>query len=78
MWGLLWDVAGKLWTSVNAALGMAYGAIDMAASWVAGIDMDISLGNNAVQFQNNPLNPPWVSGMTLGNTIHYSTGTNFP
>ncbi len=75
LWGLLWDVAGKLWTSVNTALGMAYGAIGMAASWVAGIDMDISLGNNAVQFQNNPLNPPRISGMTLGNTIHYSPGT---
>ncbi len=75
-----WDVAGKIWNLPNTALGLAYGflggVIDRTL-WLAtfgyvDLGFSMSTGNNAIQFQNHPLQK--ISGggaITLGNTISY-------
>ena len=68
----MWDFLGKVWTSINTALGLLYGTLGATAAWITGADFSISLGNNAVQFHNNPVNPSNIAGITFGNTIHYS------
>ena len=55
------------------ALGVLLGAMGAVVSaWIADIDMDISFGNNAIQFHGNPL-VAFGAGLTVGNTIHYNS-----
>ncbi|MGA0604711.1 hypothetical protein ACO2Q0_01815 [Phenylobacterium sp. VNQ135] len=69
------DIAGKVWSSPNTALGLAYGLAGYAAGQANRLrpgdqpDPRIQVGNNAVQFVNNPLGG--VGAITLGNTITY-------
>ena len=69
------DLAGKLWSAPNTALGLAYGlaghAVGQANRLRPGDQPDprIQVGNNAVEFVNNPFGG--VSAITLGNTITY-------
>lgn len=57
------DLAGKTWASPATAVGLAWGLTG------ALFGADISIGNNAVQFENHP----FMSGaITFGNTISYS------
>lgn len=64
--------------AVGAAASVAWGALHVATlgrfggfAWFGG---SISIGNNAIQFHNNPLQP---SAITLGNTIIYSPRSGF-
>ncbi len=69
------DLAGKLWSAPNTALGLAYGlaghAVGQANRLRPGDQPDprIQVGNNAVEFVNNPFGG--VGAITLGNTITY-------
>jgi len=76
-WGnALLDVAGKIWNLPNTILGLAYGGM---GSIVGGVGYmmgklprpSVSLGHNAIQFLNNPLNVEDGSALTLGNAISY-------
>lgn len=68
------DLAGKVWTSPNTALGLAL----RGAGYVAGQlnrlrpgdqpDPRVQIGHNAVEFINNPF---VRGGITLGNTTNY-------
>jgi len=67
------DVAGKVWNLPNTAVGLLYGGFSLAVDKVAGINgMKVGLGNNAIEFINNPITN-WLGGgaITLGNTINY-------
>lgn len=70
------DLAGKLWSAPNTALGLAYGAaghlVGQANRLRPGDQPDprIQVGNNAVEFVNNPFGG--VGAITLGNTITYA------
>ena len=70
------DVVGKLWTLPNTILGTAYGLSGYVVGNVAkvfglvGARPTISFGNNAIQFQNNPLIRD-REALTIGNTISY-------
>lgn len=68
------DLAGKAWNAPNTAIGLAYGLVGAGVGLVMGTHPGISIGNNAVQFTNNPLQP---TAMTLGNVIVYGTGKEF-
>jgi hypothetical protein len=69
--GGLTNIAGKIWNLPNTALGLAYGG----AGYLAGLANyelggqeqapGIQLGNNAIQFTNNPFGG--VSAITIGN-----------
>lgn len=58
-----WGVAGKIWNAPNTALGLAYGFVGGVIDrglWLAtlgyvDLGFSISIGNNAIQFQNHPL-----------------------
>lgn len=69
------DVAGKLWSAPNTALGLAYGLTGYAAGQLNRLrpgdqpDPRIQVGHNAVEFVNNPFRG--VGAITLGNTITY-------
>src|SRR6185437_1469446 len=70
--GIDWrDVAGKIWNAPNTAVGLLYGGVGMAAGEAAhlmGLQEKaprVFLGNNGVQFVNNPLGGR--SAITLGN-----------
>jgi len=75
--GIDWrDVAGKIWNAPNTAVGLLYGGVGMAAGEAAhlmGLQEKaprVFLGNNGVQFVNNPLGGR--SAITLGNaTVSY-------
>ena len=56
---------GKAWTSPNTAVGLLAGfaAVPFGAK--------VTLGNNAIQFENYPLGS---GALTLGNTVLYATG----
>jgi hypothetical protein len=65
------DVAAKIWASPNTVLGLAYGGVGYLYGVATGQDVKITLGNNAVQFENMPqsmVDRPFA----LGNTILYS------
>jgi len=68
------DLAGKAWNAPNTAIGLAYGLVGAGVGLVMGTHPGISIGNNAIQFTNNPLQP---TAMTLGNVIVYGTGKEF-
>jgi hypothetical protein len=62
------DVAAKIWASPNTVLGLAYGGVGYLYGAATGRDVKITLGNNAVQFENMPqsmVDRPFA----LGNTI---------
>jgi uncharacterized Zn-binding protein involved in type VI secretion len=70
---LLESLLGKLWNAPNTALGLAVGGVGQAVGEVGNLfgwcdDPTVSIGNNAVQFHDNPL---MASAMTLGNVILY-------
>jgi hypothetical protein len=59
----LGDLLGKVWNAPNSAVGLVVG--------LAGLPFgaQVSLGNNAIQFANNPLTSS--GAITLGNVINY-------
>jgi hypothetical protein len=63
------SVLGKLWNSINTVIGLVYGGIGHMVGLAMGTNPDISFGNNAIQFTNNPFGG--VGAITLGNTITY-------
>jgi hypothetical protein len=72
------DLAGKIWTSPNTLLGVAYGAVGYVAGWAnyafggQAAGPDIIFGNNAIQFTNNPL--ARLGAITLGNAEVFGGG----
>jgi hypothetical protein len=65
---LVLDALGKVWALPNTAIGFAGGV----TGWMLGGNAP-SIGNNAIQFTNNPL--AFAGAITLGNAIIY--GPNF-
>jgi hypothetical protein len=76
----LLDILGKIWASPYTLLGLIYGLLGHAMGRLAfslgwyPVKPEMKLGNNAVQFTNNPLTIP-CAAITLGNTISYGKGT---
>jgi hypothetical protein len=64
------DIIGKIWTSPNTLIGVLYGGAGHIIGLLTDTNPKISLGNNAIQFHNNPLTRP-TAAITLGNTISY-------
>jgi hypothetical protein len=60
----------KAWTSPNTALGLMLGGAGYLYGAATGQDVKVSIGNNAVQFEGNPLGQDGAA-ITLGNTISY-------
>ena len=66
------ELAKKAWASPNTALGVSYGLFGYAVGAATGKDVKITFGNNAIQFEGNPINPFDENGaITLGNAINY-------
>ena len=76
------DAAGKIWAVPNTAIGLVYGALGHVIGKIANAvghsdhAPHVSLGNNAIQFENNPL---VTTAITLGNvtgsdSIAFPTG----
>lgn len=69
------DVLGKVWNAPNTAIGLGYGLAGYAAGQLNRLrpgdqpDPRIRVGNNAVEFVNNPFGG--AGAITLGNTITY-------
>lgn len=69
----LGDAAGKIWNAPSTVAGLISGGLGYLAGWPSywlGLQdeaPDIKLGNNGVQFTNNPYLAPH-SAMTMGNT----------
>jgi hypothetical protein len=74
-WGLVGDIAGKVWNAPNTALGLLYGGAGMAVGEVGhllGLQKNapgVRWRDNAVQFTDNPFGG--VGALTLGNTTAY-------
>lgn len=66
---------GKIWSLPNTLVGLAYGGIGHVAGLMMGTNPQISFGNNAIQFVNNPFIRA-NEALTLGNVIMY--GRNSP
>ena len=64
------DIIGKFWASPDTALGLGLGVAGHVLASATGRHPRLSIGNNAVQFENNPVGG--VSAVTLGNTSIYS------
>lgn len=71
----LLDMIGKLWTLPNTLVGILYGILGHILGWVQNTHPVISIGNNAIQFQGNPITLK-KTAFTLGNTIHYGVGSH--
>lgn len=77
----LGSILGKIWTLPNTALGLVYGGLGHIVGEVGNLlgvyepDPDIRLGENSIEFHDNPLMP---SAMTLGNVIIYGGGDDDP
>ncbi len=69
------DIYGKIWTSPNTAIGLAYGGAGLLYGLATGQDVGVSIGNNAIQFEGNPLGQDGAA-LTLGNTINYFGSAN--
>jgi hypothetical protein len=69
---LVVDIIGKIWNLPNTLIGLVFGGIGHVAGWIMGTNPYITIGNNAIQFHNNP----FTTAITLGNTISY--GTEYP
>jgi hypothetical protein len=66
-----------VWASPNTALGLAYGGVGYLYGAATGQDVKVSIGNNAIQFEGNPINPFDMNGaITLGNAINYVGNAN--
>ena len=68
------DIAGKIWTLPNTIFGLIYGGVGHILGIFMGLNPSISIGHNAIQFLNNPLQP-YGGAITFGNTISYGAGT---
>ncbi|WP_247891512.1 FG-GAP-like repeat-containing protein [Azospirillum argentinense] len=68
------DVAGKLWNLPNTYIGFAYGVLGHAAGILLGTNPEITVGNNSVQFFNNPFAYP--GAVTLGNATVFRGALN--
>jgi hypothetical protein len=69
------DVLGKIWAFPYTVVGVAYGGLGHLYGLVRRTNPKICLGNNAIQFLDNPfVNSD--AAFTLGNTILY--GRNSP
>ena len=67
----------KIWASPNTAIGLAYGTAGYLYGSLTNQQVKVSIGNNAVQFEGNTINPFGLSGaITLGNSINYVGGAN--
>ncbi len=84
--GKVWNLPNTIIGLAYGALGMALGAV-LSVVWgairigsigylggVGWFGGGISIGNNSIQFTNNPLQP---SAITLGNVIIYGRGEDF-
>jgi hypothetical protein len=71
------DVVGKIWALPNTVIGVLYGGLGHVAGKLGNIlgryghQPHISFGNNAIQFENNPL---VSTAITIGNVIIYGHG----
>lgn len=70
------DVLGKLWGLPNTALGLAAAAPSYAAGKMMGTDPYFTLGDNALQLHNSPLNIQ-RRAYTLGNVQIYPQGKEY-
>lgn len=63
------SLLGKIWSVPTTIVGLAWG--------IAGLPFGakVSLGNNAIQFENHPFMDEH-GGITIGNVIAYGSGTN--
>lgn len=69
------SLIGKVWTLPNTIIGLIYGGIGYVAGLIMGTNPTIRIGNNAIEFLNNPLVNRSMA-LTLGNVVSY--GTNAP
>lgn len=75
------DLVGKIWTSPNTCFGLLYGCTGYVMGKLGyGLDFinappSCSVGNNAIQFHNNPLTLRRAA-ITIGNTISYGQGSD--
>ncbi|MDT0499287.1 hypothetical protein RM530_18250 [Algiphilus sp. W345] len=71
----LGDAIGKLWSLPTSVIGLAYGGVGYGLGWIGyglglqALPPEIALGNNAIQFINNPLT---ATATTFGNVIVYN------
>ena len=71
------DAAGKLWALPYTAAGAAAGTLNVLAARLAGRkDARITLGNNAIQFENGLLGSAEPGAFTLGNSVLYGPGAH--
>jgi hypothetical protein len=74
-WGLVKDIAGKVWNAPNTALGALYGGAGMAVGEVGHLlglrdeAPSVQWRDNALQFTNNPFGG--AGAITIGNTTTY-------
>jgi hypothetical protein len=74
------SVAGKVWNLPNTIVGLAVGGTGYAlgnigyALGLKDVRPRWSIGNNAIQFHNNPFTS---TAMTLRNTILYNSAQQF-
>jgi RHS repeat-associated protein len=78
-WSGVGDILGKIWNLPNSIIGAVIGgagyALGNAAYSIGLLDKrpTWSMGNNALQFENNPL--MFFGALTTGNVINYGGGT---
>ncbi|WP_428739983.1 hypothetical protein [Sulfurimonas sp.] len=60
---------GKVWSSINTAIGLAYGGVGYIAGLMMRTNPSIKFGHNAIEFMNNPFGGN--GAITFGNTITY-------
>ena len=63
-------IYGKIWASPNTAIGLTIGGVGYLYGAATGQEVKVSIGNNAVQFEGNPLGQNGAA-LTLGNSINY-------
>jgi hypothetical protein len=74
------DGVGKIWTLPNTVIGVMYGGLGHLFGKLGnlmgryGPEPHISFGNNAIQFENNPL---VATAITIGNVIVYGHGKHY-
>ena len=72
---ILTEILAWLWTAVNTALGLIYGAMaGVYAWWAKDVTLSVYYDNRAVNFEGAAFLGP--NAMVLGNTIHYRKGQN--
>jgi hypothetical protein len=74
------DAVGKIWALPNTVIGVMYGGLGHLFGKLGnlmglyGPGSHISFGNNAIQFENNPL---VATAITIGNVIVYGHGKHY-